>query len=173
MKITKFQAENELSFEIPVRDLMKLFQNKTLFIQSKQYIEQKWCIKGATEGVPYSARIRKTVFDESRIPRNPAYEYTMKYYLSPTERMEFNDSISKEEYDKLFALHPHGKVVNKTRILFVYEWVGYGNFKSIQYSADIFSGQKNAIIEIEFSSQGQKDKYVVPDWLKPYAKEND
>lgn len=166
MRKSNFDVERELSFKIPVKDLAALFAKGTLIKTDSIRIIQKWCARGVTNGTPYSNRIRK-VYDERG--RFQYAEHTMKYYLSPTERLEFNSKITREEYDIVFGLHPHGKVVNKTRLLFIEKIAEIHSGFSGVYSADIVEGGKLAVIEIEFKTQEDKKRFRVPSWLRPYA----
>lgn len=167
MKKSNFDAERELSFKIPVQDLLKLFVDGILIKTDSMRITQKWCIRGVTNGVPYSNRIRK-VYDNKGVFRYA--EHTMKYYLSHNERLEFNSRITEEEYERIFGLHPHGKVVNKTRLLFIEKAVECVTRQPgfMRFNADIIDGSKDAIIEIEFRSKEDAKRFQVPSWLQPY-----
>lgn len=180
----RYESEHELSFEIPLVDFLKLLADGTLSKKEVIRIQQKWLFKGKADGCMYSTRIRSTQKCRGTVGTTPdkfepwgpmvglwdKYEYTTKYYLSQTERLEFNAPISHDEYEKISSLHPNGKVVNKTRILFRDKTVDQ-NFGNILYSADIVKGGDKVIIELEFSSKEAKALYAPPSWAKPYFKE--
>ena len=161
MTVTKFEEENELSFEVPKNKVMKLLSEGVLVTVGSCKIEQKWCIRGASEGVPYSSRIRKTTDLTGKIPYS--HEYTMKYYVTHTSRIEINSDISAEEYDTISKLHPHGKEISKTRLT-VRPNVLVVEYSGPTYQIDIFPNNK-AIIEVEFKSDEQRKAFKKPEWL--------
>jgi len=86
------------------------------------------------------------------------YIKTKKKKVSDLTRIEYEDEISKEEYEKLLALaDTKRQTINKTRYKYPY--------KNKVFEIDVFPfWQDRAVVEIELESE--KEEFVFPPFLE-------
>lgn len=159
-----YGIEAETRFLIPKTELPKLFvPQKTHTISAltqirTYHIAQKWLSKGLTDNqVEYRTRVRAQT---QVVPtmNKPIYTYTTKFRVSENADIEVNAPLTRNEYDTIAAMY-EGKVVNKTRI------VAQDNQTGLYYTFDIYDGEPNIRVEIEFNSTGKLGEYTKPEWL--------
>lgn len=169
-----FSYENELCFKIPLKDYIKLLNNKTLFSFRCVNIKQAWLD---------SERFDKNVVKKSRIrvwkdvnPQNIKHgidlnksviEYTTKFYFDKF-RIELNSDLTPDEFTLLTtAVYNNVEFEEKNRFFLM-------DSNSNIYTADIFVDKPDDIrLEIEFENASKRNEYIVPEWLMSIAKKED
>lgn len=159
-----YADENEISFEVPLKEIEKLIENGTLHQVSTERIEQKWLTQGVAPNgtTKVRTRIRKITNASGAIPYDCTYD--TKYDLTPTARIELSAPLTDAEYNFLYSLYPQSEAVNKTRLLL------REVLKNQDYEVDVYPGNPITRVEIEFKTKNDMKEFQVPEWLKPYKR---
>ena len=121
--------------------------------KSKIYIEQVYSVIGNESGSIPDVRIRKTEND-----KNFEYFHTVKYKTGDkNSRIELEQNISEEEYNKIFKLI-NKKPVRKNRYLIPID-------NELIAEVDEFLDINKIIVEVEFPDEESMKNFVKPNWF--------
>lgn len=121
-------------------------------IKSQMYIEQVYSVIGNRKSIP-DVRIRKIIQNNET-----QYFHTVKYKTENKNlRIEIEDSISEEEYDKIFDL-VNKKPIRKNRYLIS---IGDGLVAEVDEFLDV----NKIIVEVEFPDEETMNNFQKPNWF--------
>ncbi len=104
-------------------------------------------------------RIRKIIKDNKE-----EFTHCAKYFLKDGDREEVEQKISKERYERIFAIIDKKPII-KERII-----VDIGN--ELYAEVDNYTDTSEIIVEVEFKTKEQKDNFIPPEWFGDEIKNN-
>ena len=162
-KTVNFNLEQELRFRIPKSAFVTVLNAKDFAPITKtkaEVITQYWTYN---DGVARSRirTIRRTYAKTIGLPEETVYTACTKYRLTDTEQIEFEQPITKAEYETVLSLYPKAEPVSKLRIYFYTK-----ENPGIEFSADIYANYDDVIIEVETPQDAPVDRrIVIPSWI--------
>ena len=162
MKVYETEAEHR--FYIPKDALPRLIvpqgtQTTSTLTHIRTYsITQQWLSNGLTDrNVPYRTRIRR---QRQLVPTTskPIYTFTTKFDTPEMGTIELNAPITDTEFSYLAGQYKE-ELVDKTRV------VAQDNETGLYYTFDLYMGEPNITVEVEFASADAAKLYEKPQWL--------
>lgn len=162
-KTVNFNLEQELRFRIPKSAFVNVLNAKDFAPITKtkaEVITQYWTYN---DGIARSRirTIRRTYAKTIGLPEETVYTACTKYRLTDTEQIEFEQPITKAEYETVLSLYPKAEPVSKLRVHFYTK-----ENPGIEFSADIYANYGDVIIEVETPQDAPRDlEITIPKWI--------
>lgn len=138
---------------VEIEKRYKLKSKKELDLIPKENIQTKKYIEQVYSNFNPDVRIRKIEQDNQPIE----YYHTVKYFLKNNQREELEQSITKEQYNKIFDIIDKNPL-RKNRYLIDIK-------NGLIAEVDEFLDTEDTIIEVEFKNENQMNNFIKPDWF--------
>jgi CYTH domain-containing protein len=119
----------------------------------KDKIKSQYRIEQVYSNISPDVRVRKI----TDIDGKESYFHTVKYILKSGVREEIEQSITEEQYDRIF------EIINKIPVIKDRYLINLGN--SLVAEIDHFIDTNKIIVEVEFPDETTMNNFIKPDWI--------
>lgn len=119
----------------------------------KDKIKSRYRIEQVYSNISPDVRIRKI----TDVDGKESYLHTVKYILKSGVREEIEQSITEEQYDRIF------ETINKIPVIKDRYLIDLGN--SLVAEIDHFIDTDKIIVEVEFPDEIIMNNFIKPDWM--------